>query len=77
MRTNTPEDPGRLRVGGALEGVIRTRMDEHGTEHVPEGELMRGAYEVATLRLWPAADSPLRHPDPEPTPPGTQPTLPV
>jgi hypothetical protein len=66
-----------VRVAGALEGVIRTRMDEHGTEHVPAGELTLGGHEVATLRIWPAPGSPLRHPDPEPTPPGTQPTLPV
>jgi alpha-mannosidase len=66
-----------VRVGGAIEGVVRTRMDEHGTDHVPEGELTLGGHEVATLRIWPEADSPLRHPDPEPTPPGTQPTLPV
>jgi alpha-mannosidase len=74
---NPGAGPLEVRVGGALEGVIRTRLDEHGTEHVPEGALTLGGYELATLRIWPAPDSPLRHPDPEPTPPGTQPTLPV
>jgi mannosylglycerate hydrolase len=74
---NPGADPLAVRVGGAIDGVIRTRMDEHGTEHVPEGELTLGGHEVATLRIWPAADSPLRHPDPDPTPPGAQPTLPV
>jgi mannosylglycerate hydrolase len=74
---NPGSEPLEVRVGGAIEGVIRTRMDEHGTEHVPDGALTLGGHEVATLRVWPVADSPLRHPDPAPTPPGTQPTLPV
>jgi hypothetical protein len=74
---NPGRDAAAVRVGGAIEGVIRTRMDEHGIEHLPDGRLTIGAGEVATLRVWPELSSPLRHPDPEPTPAGTQPTLPV
>jgi alpha-mannosidase len=74
---NPGSEASDVQVGGALEGVIRTRMDEHGTEHVPDGALKLGGHEVATLRVWPDPASPLRHPDPDPTPPGTQPTLPV
>ena len=74
---NPGGEPLDVRVGGALEGVIRTRMDEHGTEHVPDGALTLAGHEVATLRVWADPRSPLRHPDPDPTPPGTQPTLPV